>query len=263
VGNEVLLGDVVDTNSNWLCRRLVGLGAEVQRVTTVPDISATVAQVFAEALGRGNDLVITAGGLGPTTDDLTLQAVAQALGRPLGLDAAAREWVAARFSELAREGSVASTELTAPRLKMATLPAGSQPLRNRVGAAPGVMLQAGATVVFCLPGVPAELFDLYDSAVAPYMAKRWPTGYYAEWRVRVTTGDESLLAPALQVLSARHRQVYLKSRASHFGPEVRFLLTLSARGSSADQVAGLLAEAQRDLAHDLAEIGVEIVSLER
>ena len=141
VGNELLLGDVLDTNSQWLCRRFTGLGARVQRVTMVGDDEAIIAGVVRGALERGARLVVTTGGLGPTEDDLTLRAVAAALGRPLVEHPGAREMVARTYAELARRGHVASAEMTPARLKMARLPEGAEPLANGVGAAPGALVR--------------------------------------------------------------------------------------------------------------------------
>ena len=83
IGNELLAGDVLDTNSHWLCRQLAGRGARVSRVTTLPDDMATIGEALLAALGRRPALIVTCGGLGPTADDLTVVAQAAALGRVL------------------------------------------------------------------------------------------------------------------------------------------------------------------------------------
>ena len=80
IGNEVLAGDVLDTNSHWLCRELVGRGARVARITVLPDDPATIAEALLAGRARGPALIVTCGGLGPTADDLTLAAIAGALG---------------------------------------------------------------------------------------------------------------------------------------------------------------------------------------
>ena len=263
IGNEILLGDVLDTNSNWLCRQLSGVGAVVERVTVLCDELDVVAHVLGSLLARQPDLVITSGGLGPTADDLTLEAVARALGRQMQLDPEALGWLAEKFAQLAREGAVRSPELTPSRRKMAYLPVGACPLPNRVGAAPGVVLQDGSTTIICLPGVPSELQDIYRRKVSPLIADRLGTGFFVEWRLRVSSGDESLLAPVLQMIAGRHAQVYFKSRASRFGPDVQFLLTLSARDEREDDLQRLLQAAFDDLVQGLDEIGVQVVSLNR
>lgn len=231
VGNELLLGDVLDTNSHWLCRRLTGLGARVRRVTLVGDEEATVAGAVRDALERGAQLVITTGGLGPTEDDLTLRAVALALGRPLAEHPAAREMIAHTYAELARQGHVASAEVTPPRAKMARLPEGAEALSNGVGAAPGSMVRLdGGRAVVSLPGVPDELTDIVRGALRPLLTDLLGQGAYEEWHARVACGDESVLAPLLSEVAAQHPDVYVKSRAKRFGAAATFMVSLSARG---------------------------------
>ena len=137
IGNEVLQGDVLDTNSHWLCQKLTGLGTSVRRVCQVRDERDTIAACVRGFLERGADMLVTTGGLGPTTDDLTLEGIALALGRPLALHPRALEQVRATYTALAQEGIIASAELTPERRKMAQLPQGAEPLANTVGAAPG------------------------------------------------------------------------------------------------------------------------------
>jgi len=237
VGNELLLGDVLDTNSHWLCRRLTGLGARVRRVTMVGDEQAAIAEAVRDALVRGAQLVITTGGLGPTDDDLTLRAVASALERPLVENTAALEMVAGTYAALARRGHVASAELTASRAKMARLPEGAEPLANGVGAAPGSLVRlddGGRTpsvrAIVSLPGVPDELHDIVQGALRPFLADLLGQGAYEEWRARVACGDESVLAPLLSEVASQHPDVYIKSRAKRFGSDVTFMVSLSARG---------------------------------
>ncbi len=252
VGNELLLGDVLDTNSHWLCRRFTGLGARVRRVTMVGDDEATIAGAVRDALERGAQLVVTTGGLGPTEDDLTLRAVASALGRPLVEHPDAREMVARTYAELARQGHVAFAEVTPSRAKMAQLPEGAEPLANGVGVAPGslVRLDGGGRMpsvrgrtpsvrgrmpsvrraVVSLPGVPDELHDIVRGALRPFLTDLLGQGAYEEWRARVECGDESVLAPLLSEVASQHPDVYVKSRAKRFGTDVTFMVSLSARG---------------------------------
>src|SRR5947209_7168235 len=101
VGNEVLAGDVVDTNSNWLARQVTRRGGRVGRITTVPDEVETIAEAARGALARQTDLLLCTGGLGPTADDVTLGGLAAALGRPLAEDAQALAMVEQRYAALA------------------------------------------------------------------------------------------------------------------------------------------------------------------
>ena len=153
IGNELLLGLVQDTNSNYLCRVLRGMGGRVRHAAVVRDEADAIADEVRASLARHTDLLFTCGGLGPTDDDLTLAAIARALDRPLEINAAARAFVERRYTELAAQGYVASAALTEARLKMARLPAGAHIIDNPVGAAPAVVIATDAARVVALPGV--------------------------------------------------------------------------------------------------------------
>src|SRR6185436_18164284 len=101
IGNELLIGETLDTNTNWLCRQLTGLGGSVERAAILPDKIETIAEVMRSACEAGPDLLITTGGLGPTDDDLTLSAVARALDLPLEQNETAYKWLAEKYTELA------------------------------------------------------------------------------------------------------------------------------------------------------------------
>lgn len=262
VGNELLTGDVLDTNSHWLCGQLTGLGAVVRRVCQLPDEVGAIKREIRDARARGVGLLFTTGGLGPTDDDLTLEGVAGALSLELRIHSLAFKWVRARYEELARLGYVASAEMTPSRTKMARLPVGATPLANGVGAAPGVVLAVGDSTLVSLPGVPAELKDIFQGALRPVLAGLLGKGFFLEWVARVDCGDESVLAPMLGRVAKAHPRVYLKSRAGRFGSEVKFKLTLSARGRDRDQVEPMVVAAWGALRQALAEVGIEVLSVE-
>ena len=269
IGEEILLGDVLDTNSHWLCKQLTGLGARVRRITQIGDDADIIAETLRAALERDTALVLTVGGLGPTEDDRTLIAVGNALGRPLVEHPVARQWVESTYERLAQEGHVSSHEIMSQdtqdsRLKMARLPQGAEPLYNQVGVAPGVLLRHESLVIVCLPGVPDEMKDIFQHALEPTVHDLLGAGRYAEWRVRAAVGDESILAPLLRQVSAEHPDVYIKSRAKRFGEGVHFTITLSARGQErdggsdiGDTVTDRLERAWHSLQNRLAREGIE------
>lgn len=263
VGNEILLGDVLDTNSHWLCSQLTGLGGDVRRVCQIRDELQAIERALRQAIERDANLIITTGGLGPTDDDLTLKAVAQALGRDLRLHPLAYEWVSAKYEELARQGYVDSPEMTPSRAKMAHLPSGAEPLANDVGAAPGVLLREQGCTLVSLPGVPAELKDIFQGALRPTLTRLLGEGFFQEWKAQVGCGDESVLSPLLRDVTVAHPAVYVKSRAKRFGPAVQFMITLSARGQNRDQVDSLLGAAWQALHGALAQAGIDVISVEQ
>lgn len=259
IGNELLIGDVLDTNTNWLCRRLTRMGAFVRRVVLVRDDEDAIAAEVQGAISRGTDLLFTSGGLGPTDDDRTLAAIAKAFNLSLDLNEQALQMVTRRYRELYEQGFVDSPEITPPRRKMAMLPKGAIPLFNSVGTAPGVWLEISGTVIVCLPGVPAELKDVFEGSLPPYLERVLGKGYYAERVFEATCRDESVLAPLLKQVADKHPDVYLKSKARIFGEEVRITILLSASGADKTSVERSLRATVDDLLAVLEPEGIVLV----
>lgn len=163
-GDELLTGQVVDTNSPWLMDRLWDLGLMVGRKTLVGDDRADLHAAITEACGRA-DVVVMSGGLGPTEDDLTSEVVASVLGVPLEVHAPSVLAIEERFRRMARV-------LTPNNLKQARFPRGAEVLPNRFGTAPGFAAGVGRATLYCLPGVPIEFKGLCDEAVIPRIAAR-------------------------------------------------------------------------------------------
>jgi molybdenum cofactor synthesis domain-containing protein len=259
VGNELLLGDVLDTNTNWLCKRITGVGGQVTRVAMVRDEIEAIAGEIRAALERSPDLVFTTGGLGPTGDDITLQGVAEATGRPLELHREALTLVKATYEELTRKGYLADATLTEARKKMAYLPQGATALANPVGAAPACVLELEGTTLVSLPGVPEEMKGIYQETLPPILGTIFGDSHYQEKAIIALCGDESSLAPVLAGVVEAHPEVYIKSRARRYGSEVRILITLSAAGDSKEAVEHRIEATLETLTADLdaAGFGVE------
>lgn len=257
-GNEVLLGDVVDTNSNWLCRRITGLGGHVRRTVMLRDEVETIADELRRAHARRPALIFTVGGLGPTTDDLTLAAVALAFRRPLELDAQAERMVRERYAEFAAAEAVPFAGMNAARRKMARLPRGARPLLNRIGGAPGVHLVVGGVDLVSLPGVPAELRDIVDNSCGGLFARLFGSSHYSERALLIGTQDESAIAHLLAAVEARHPDVYIKSRAQRIGSARLNRITLSARGEDAAVVERLLAPVAAELIEAIEAEGYDV-----
>jgi len=263
IGNELLLGDVLDTNSHWLCRQSRYRGAMLRRVTIVPDEPDAIADAICQALRRAPDLVVLVGGLGPTGDDRTVASLAAALGRPLILESRALSMVQATYQRLAAQSVVHDDDLTEARRKMALLPLGAEPLANAVGAAPGVLLQEGGTTLVCLPGVPEEMQAIYFQSVLPRLPGLLAAGFFEE-RVLVTDcGDESRMAPVVDRVARDHPRVYAKSRAKAYAAGVQLRITLSASGDNAEEVETFIEAAEGDLEAGLDRLGIKVVAKER
>jgi nicotinamide-nucleotide amidase len=258
-GNEVLLGDVLDTNSNWLCRRVTALGGQVRRCVLVRDEVEAIADELRAALTRRPQLVFTVGGLGPTEDDLTLRGVALGTGRPLELNAEAERLVAEKYEEFFRSGHVPTPEMNESRRKMAYLPRGAEPLVNPVGGAPGIWLEVDGCTVVSLPGVPGELRAIVSESLAPRLTALFGLACYSE-RSLVVPGlqDESVIADILRRVDAANPGVYVKSRARQFGEARALRITLSARASDARDLEALLSAPFTALAEAIAAAGYAV-----
>ena len=256
IGNEVLAGNVLDTNSHWLCRELADRGARVTRVTVLPDEPAAIGETLRVALSRGPALILTCGGLGPTADDLTVAAIAAALNRPLHEHPQAYAMIRDFYARLFAHGDVTTPTMTEARAKMAQMPPDAEPLTNTVGAAPGVLLQEEPTLIVCLPGVPAELKDIFTNALWPRLEASLQGQAYGERKIATDCWDESLLAPAVDAVARRHPAVYVKSRAQVYGSGIADFVTLAARGRDAVEVSRLLDAAEADTIAALAAVGI-------
>jgi nicotinamide-nucleotide amidase len=256
-GNELLLGDVLDTNTNWLCRRITGVGGQVTRAVMVRDELEAIAAEIRSALKRKPDLIITTGGLGPTGDDITLQAVAEATNCPLKLHSDALALVKARYQDLAAKGYIRNPTLTEARRKMAYLPEGATPVANPVGTAPAVIMQVNDSILVSLPGVPEELMGIYEDTLQPTLRRLFGDSFYQERSVIVPCADESSLAPILQPVVEAHPVVYIKSRAGHLGRGGKVLITLSSAGDDRKEVEGKIDLALEHLTAALAKSGFQ------
>jgi molybdopterin-biosynthesis enzyme MoeA-like protein len=257
-GNEVLIGDVLDTNTNWLCTRVTTLGGLVRRTVMLRDDVDAIGAELRACLARRPALVFTVGGLGPTSDDRTLEGVALGLGVPLELHAEAEGMVAEKYAEFFRAGYVPFPEMNETRRKMARLPAGAEPLANPIGGAPGVLCRSGGTRVVSLPGVPDELEAIVDESLGPLVNEVFGRAHYEERSLEVELQDESAIADILRAAEEQHPAVYVKSRAKVLGSTRVIKVTLSGRGEDGAAVAALLAPAAEQLLAQIAAVGFRV-----
>lgn len=165
IGTELLLGEILDTNSRYLARVLRDHGIDLYRTMTVGDNTNRIASAIREALERA-EIVITTGGLGPTVDDPTRQAVAQAVGVELEYRPELWEQILNRFKRYGRNA-------TENNKRQAYIPAGALPIENAVGTAPAFVYETGGRSIISLPGVPREMEYLTENAIIPYLTKRY------------------------------------------------------------------------------------------
>jgi len=256
IGNEILIGDIQDTNTHWLCREINQLGGYVARATALRDIDAVIAAELQAALGRGADIIITSGGLGPTADDLTLKAVARGADVEWRLHEQALHMIRQRYDELAAQGVLALGGLNPAREKMAWFPAGAVPLHNPVGTAPGVLLKSGPTTIVSLPGVPSELKGIFNSSLQPFLQATFRDGTSVMRTISAQCNDESLMEPVLSRVANDHPGVYIKSLATTLGERRDLDIILTVVGSERASLDTLLEDAVQDLQEGLTALEI-------
>jgi len=207
IGNELLIGKTLDTNSHWLAMRISELGGELTRITTVRDRHKEIGNAIGGALSRRPDFILTLGGLGPTHDDITLSSIGKLLNRRLILNRDALEFLRKRY--LARFGP--GVKLTPARVKMARFPEGAKPLPNPVGTAPAPFLIVRGTTLVALPGVPKEMRAIFGSSVAPMIEKFGGTRRFYDQSLLLRGIPESSLSPIIDQVMRKHPKVYIKS----------------------------------------------------
>jgi len=204
IGDELIAGDNIDTNAAWISARLGALGLRVVERRTAPDDGASIERALRELSERATVLIAT-GGLGPTPDDMTRQALAGAMGEALVEDAhqaaRLRDW----FAEQGRD-------LEAINLAQALRPASGESLTNEHGTAPGVAGALGGTSVFLLPGPPREMRPMFEAHVAPRLASGRPA--WASAALHCFGIGESDVARRLGELLARDREPLVGTTAS-------------------------------------------------
>src|ERR671932_574379 len=191
IGTEVLLGDLVDTNTAWLSARLAALGVSVYRHVTVGYNKQRIVAAFLEASSRA-DLVITTGGLGPTSDDLTNECLGLAAGRQMVEYPEARRHVDEMFARFGREP-------TSSNYKQALFPEGSRLIPNPLGTAMGALLELDGALVATFPGVPIEMKRMFEETLEPLIKSR-TDGSIVSRTLWFTGIGESALAEKVQDL---------------------------------------------------------------
>jgi len=207
VGRELLIGRTLNTNAQWIGRRLARKGTLLAEITTVDDDLREISAGLRSCLGRRADFVIVVGGLGPTPDDMTLRGISKGIRRRLR----ANEEALSMIREHYVRRNMGRIEMTPARRKMATLPIGARPVRNGVGTAPGVRLELEGTTVFCLPGVPSEMKSIFGGFVEPEIVEKLGRLYRKYITLKIEGIYESALAPTIESELRRRPGAYIKS----------------------------------------------------
>ena len=224
VGTEILLGGIVDTNSQYLSRELAGLGINVYRQTAVGDNCQRLVDAYAEAFGRC-DLVITTGGLGPTVDDITKEAAARFFKLEMELHDASLTEIAGFFNRIGQK-------MTDNNRRQAFFPRGAMVLDNPAGTAPGCIVEAKGKICVLLPGPPNELKTMFDRHIRAYLAK-FADGVLVSRTLRLVGIGESAMEAKIADILARQTNPTIAPYAPGRPGEVILRLSAKARDEAA------------------------------
>lgn len=258
VGTELLLGQIVDTNSAWMGEQLALAGIDSHFQTRVGDNHERMVAALRLALGRA-DAVILCGGLGPTRDDITRDAVAEVMGVELVRDESVADHLRAWFRARGREMPLSN-------LRQADVPAGASRIPQMPGTAPGLVCPLGEKVVYAVPGVPYEMRIMLEGTVLPDLKRRAGVSSVIRSRTLRTWGTSEarlgeLCAGRLDVLEGTGRATIAFLASGIEGLKVR----VTAKAESEEAVARVLDEEEAHLRHVLGDLvfGVDDESMEK
>ena len=203
IGTELVSGLILDTNSHWLAGEISLAGGQVTRITALADDKSVIVNTIQSAVDRSARLLVTTGGLGPTPDDLTVDAISEAAGCGVRTP----DEVLADYAQ--RRGVSLSDVLTPPRLKMASVPAVSTVYLNPVGWAPCFAVHLDSTMVWSMPGPPKEVEACFTTHIRPLITDLF-SGQTARMRVKIDA-PESETSPLMQRVMQAYPSAYLKA----------------------------------------------------
>ncbi len=198
VGNEILSGFVTDTNSGYISKSLSKIGIDTKYISVVADDPEGIISALDIARYRA-ELIVMTGGLGPTSDDITMETVAQYFSKELEVNESIMDKIERRSKDRRDVGDNA--------YKMALVPQGSVVLENGVGVAPGIVIEDEDIILVVLPGVPKEVRSIMDNEVIPYLKNKVPKMYIEERVIKTHGIAESILFEKLGNLSAKYSEI--------------------------------------------------------
>jgi nicotinamide-nucleotide amidase len=235
IGTEILLGEIVDTNSAYIASRLPALGIDVYFQHTVGDNLGRLVEVLGRSR-ENNDLVITTGGLGPTEDDLTREAISTVLGEQVYVDAELETWLRGVFS---RRGNATMPERN---IKQAWLIPSARAIPNPRGTAPGWWVERDGKLIVALPGPPAEMTRMWEEEVAPELIRRHPGAVLVTRTLKTAgIGEGNLDEMISPLLKSTNPSIGVYARAD--GVHVR----VGAKADTAEEARALIEPVEAEL----------------
>lgn len=231
IGTELLLGDITDTNSTYIAESLTAYGYDIHYISTVGDNKKRLIKTLIRALNRA-DIIITTGGLGPTEDDLTREAVAEATEHSLKKDPELVKNITDYFQHN-------SYKMTDNNIKQAYLPEAAQPIVNNWGTAPGILLKTENNIIFSLPGIPTEMKKMFEATVLPCLRELNNETIVSKTLHFMGIG-ESILETELIDLLQNQSNPTLALLAGHGEVKIR----ITAKGDNKNEIAKLLNDSE-------------------
>ncbi|MGP3667443.1 MAG: competence/damage-inducible protein A [Candidatus Bathyarchaeota archaeon] len=247
VGNEILQGYVQDTNSRWIARKLTDLGYNVKIMLVVGDVIEDIGEALTLTFKLNLDFVFVCGGLGPTPDDKTVEAVAKHFNIKLTQNKNVLDEISRKISFLKGKGIVdinQSKWIT----KMTYIPEGSIPLKNSLGLAPGILLQFKGKNIFMLPGVPVEMKTIFAEEVEP----RIGVGERRVVKEIVLKSEESKFSDIVEKLENKYRKICI-GMYPHYG---KMELIIRIVGNEVEVLSAI-----EEIKKESEKLGVEILKL--
>ena len=249
VGTEILLGQIANSNAQWISERFADIGVDVLHHQAVGDNVERIAEAFRLALSRA-DVVVVTGGLGPTQDDVTREGLAAALGLKLERHPEIEESLRDRFARMGRD-------MPAINLVQADVPERARYIMPERGTAPGLVCETDGKVIYAVPGVPAEMREMMQNTILPELAGRGGGAAIVSRILRCTGIPESRVAEILDDLFAGSTNPTVAYLASSGEVKVRLTAKAPTRGQAEDLLAPLAEEVATRLAPHVFTTGDE------
>jgi nicotinamide-nucleotide amidase len=244
IGSELLLGQIVDTNSSYIAKLLVENGIELIQTATVGDDLQRMKEVIREAINR-SQIVITTGGIGPTEDDLTREAIAEVTQHPLTFQPHLMRQIENLFK---RRGF----RMAESNRKQAYIPEEAIPIENLKGTAPGFIVETSSGVIISIPGVPLEMEYLMENTVVPYLRKRFDIKHQViQYKVLRACGlGESAIGLQIKDLMKESKNPSIGTLASMGDVRIR----ITAKGENSEEASNLIQNMEKEIRNRLGAL---------
>ncbi|MDR3593302.1 competence/damage-inducible protein A [Clostridium sp.] len=240
IGTEILLGDIANSNAQYLAQELAVLGIDMYYQQAVGDNEKRIIHAFDEAYSR-SDIIITTGGLGPTDDDLTKEVAAKYFNKELLADQESIEKIKNYFKFRERK-------MTENNLKQGLIPEGAVIIKNDNGTAPGVIIEENNKIMVILPGPPKEMKPMFEETVKPYLQKKADSILISKVIKILGIGESAVAAELKDIMEAQTNPTI-----APYAKEVGVMLRITAKASNEDEALKLISPIEKEIINRLGD----------